>query len=295
MADVHPVGQDDQRASHVPLPPPHASIPGQVRPEPADTWPSRRVRFRQKRHELLDHRSALPPEPRLREHELQDVRDDQNDADTVGELVPELHHRAPIKKPKSSEVLAHEVTHVPYKPWCQICVKGRGLEKPHRQSDDHDVLREDQIPKMTFDWAHFRDRDGGPTVPVLVGLDQKSGHRTAVLTTDRVASNPDTVSHVVTSIQREGHHGPLEIRTDGEPALVDLMNHVAAKRTSPTLLRRSRPYDSQANGRVERTVRSVEEVARVHKLDLESRVCRQIRVQEPIFAWLLRASVALLN
>ena len=92
-----------------------------------------------------------------------------------------------------------------------------------------------------------------------------------------------------------GHHGSLVIQTDGDPALERLMEMVAAQRAAPTILTHSPVRDSQSNGLVERSVRSVEEITRVLRHDLEERLGARIGVEEPVFAWLIRHATMVLN
>ena len=42
--------------------------------------------------------------------------------------------RSPIK-PTSAEVAEHDLTHCPYRNWCDICVKAMGREDPHPRKD----------------------------------------------------------------------------------------------------------------------------------------------------------------
>ena len=117
----------------------------------------------------------------------------------------------------------------------------------------------------------------------------------AIPTLDRRANNVDTVNAIVQALRRMGHHGALELRTDGEPSLLELMRNVAEKRGGQTLLQRSPAYDSQSNGRVERAVRGVEELSRVLKIDFEARLNDTISVHDALFAWLIRHAVMCLN
>ena len=41
----------------------------------------------------------------------------------------------------------HELTHLPYRTWCQACVLGRARENPHRQ-----LIREDSVPVIQLDY-----------------------------------------------------------------------------------------------------------------------------------------------
>ena len=52
-------------------------------------------------------------------------------------------------EPTREEVEAYNLTHLPFRSWCDICVRGRGQEDPH---------------------GHKHSNDGPPGVPV-VGVD----------------------------------------------------------------------------------------------------------------------------
>ena len=141
----------------------------------------------------------------------------------------------------------------------------------------------------------MRDRTGGDTINVLVGVDKQTSLKMVVVAKDRTAGNEATVAEVIGGLRQMGHYGTLIIKTDGEPSLVELMTRVATKREAGTVLQRSPPHDSQANGLVERAVRSVEEQTRTIKLDVDRRLNMNVSVTDVIFEWILRHSVALLN
>ena len=86
--------------------------------------------------------------------------------------------------------------------------------------------------------------------------------RLAIASEHRRANNSELVAQVCLGLQRMGHHASLEIQTDGEPALLELMEAVAAQRNGPPVLARSPAHDIQSNGIVERIVRSIEEMSR---------------------------------
>ena len=67
------------------------------------------------------------------------------------------------------------------------------------------------------------------------------------------------VAQTLRDLERLGHHGDIVLRSDGEPALVDLMKEIAKDRGNRrTVIEHSAPGDSQGNGFIERGVRSVE-------------------------------------
>ena len=100
---------------------------------------------------------------------------------------PETVTRGIPKKPSRAEVERHCVTHLPYRSWCDICVAGRGVDNPHRRPDLFSSPTERRIAQVSFDWAFFRDRTGGPLFNVLIGVDKKSSSKIAIQTLDRTA------------------------------------------------------------------------------------------------------------
>ena len=148
---------------------------------------------------------------------------------------------------------------------------------------------------MCFDWALFRDSTGSSLLNVLVGIDSATSMKIGLIAKNKLANNAVTIREVLAGIKRCGHYGALTIQTDGEPALVDLMANVAAARCTSMVLTRSPPYDSKANGRIERAVRSLEEITRVLKLDLEALACTTLSVHDVAFCWLLRHAVMALS
>ena len=82
----------------------------------------------------------------------------QRDTDTANQMIdaPETEE-ADIAKglpcpilPSKAEREEHNRTHMPYRDWCDACVKGRGLEDPHHAaSDAGDRYR---VPQLSGDY-----------------------------------------------------------------------------------------------------------------------------------------------
>ena len=112
------------------------------------------------------------------------------------------------------------------------------------------------------------------------------------MTDTRLAS---TITVVKKGLLDLGIHGEVTLRADGEAALLDLLRAVAEQRRPRTLVERGPRDDGQANGRGERAVRSVEEITRTLKADLEIRTSTPIDPHSGTFEWLLRHGTDLLN
>jgi hypothetical protein len=55
-----------------------------------------------------------------------------------------------LMKPSPDAVEAHERTHLPFRSWCEACVKGRGKEEACRKRDGEG---DRDIPEVHFDFA----------------------------------------------------------------------------------------------------------------------------------------------
>ena len=59
---------------------------------------------------------------------------------------------AALRTPTKAEREEHDVSHVPYRPWCRCCVMGRGLERRHlTQRSDRDGDR----PRVFADYGYL--------------------------------------------------------------------------------------------------------------------------------------------
>ena len=89
---------------------------------------------------------------------------------------------------------------------------------------------------------------------------------------------------------------PVILKSDQEPAIVDVLNEIARMRgEGRTIIEHSPVAESQANGFVERAIQTVEKILRTHLLASEDKVKAKISVGHPIFAWLVEYSADLYN
>ena len=63
-------------------------------------------------------------------------------AEAKEEAIPSRGVRGPVA-PSRAEREEHDRTHIPYRDWCECCVRGRGQEDAHEQSSN---TGEYQIP-----------------------------------------------------------------------------------------------------------------------------------------------------
>ena len=53
--------------------------------------------------------------------------------------------------PTPAEVAEHELTHLPAKPWCEHCIRGRGRDEVHRKADHVDQV----VPIIELDYWYL--------------------------------------------------------------------------------------------------------------------------------------------
>ena len=88
-------------------------------------------------------------------------------------------------------------------------------------------------------------------------------------------------------LERLGHCGKITLKSDQEPAIMDVLKEIANLHGARgTLLEHSPVADSQLNGFIERGIRSVEEMTRVLLFYLSSRVGSPVSVHSPVFPWI---------
>ena len=135
--------------------------------------------------------------------------------------------------PSRAQVLQHRLTHRPFRSWCPHCVRGKGRADQHRRSSQKDI--ESDIPKLASDYFFIGQRRpaGGEErereedqaeregqTPIIVLKDTKSKALFAHVC-PRKGAHEAVVTRLVADLNTLGYKRVL-VRTDGEPAILDL-------------------------------------------------------------------------
>ena len=54
-------------------------------------------------------------------------------------------------EPSHDERARHELTHVPFRPWCRHCVSGKAADDPHQRR--HERREEPEVAKASIDYG----------------------------------------------------------------------------------------------------------------------------------------------
>ena len=230
----------------------------------------------------------------LEEGEIMDLGDEQEDA------APKVSAPDP-GAPSKRERDIHREDHVPYRCWCEHCVKGRGLGEAHVPGECG------AVPVVSFDYliitknGEFRQKGDDKyeiLLKILVVKDSKSKAIFAhVVPQKGVGEDRFAVDCLRKDLLWLGYPRVL-LKSDNEPSIKSLLKDVlkgvridagdqAAEKAPPA-------YDSQANGDAENAIRQVQGLVRTLKSCLEERMNIKLPTTHAAMWWLVRHAAWLL-
>ena len=134
------------------------------------------------------------------------------------ELEPEAGARKPEKMadpklPNKAEVEEHQKTHLPFRNWCKHCVKGRGVEEPHRRQ-----TAEVGMPEIHVDFMFMGDEGEDKKWTILVAK-ERSTKMTMASVLPSKSSGVFAAQRVVAFMQEIGcEFGDITVKSDNEEA-----------------------------------------------------------------------------
>ena len=213
-------------------------------------------------------------------------KDEQQEPDEA--LDPAVKKVTPL--PSEEEQRQHRVTHLPFRSWCPQCVAAAANDDPHR-ARRLATPKPLEVPEVHWDYCFPRDETDWNVV--LVGRDRETRMTVAHVVPYKGAGVEWLGEQLVRDLVRFGAHGKVTLKSDQEPAIVDVLKEVAKMRGNRTTIENSPVADSKGNGLIERAIWSFEKILRVHKLSLEDRLKAKLPVKHPVFAWLVEYCVDL--
>ena len=211
---------------------------------------------------------------------VQEVGDDEEQE--VEEAKPAKLLRDPAA-PTQQEIDAHEATHLPYRSWCAVCVAGRRDNAPHKPMADEDR----SVPEVGMDYCFIRRAAEPDTTTVLVVKDRFSRAIRAHVLGFNGTCLEEASQIAAGAISQFGHKGSIAVKTDNEPALVDLRNEVIKKLHVGVMVIKPPVGESQSNGSIEGCVKTFKGLLRVHLAALERKVDLHLPSAHPLTGWLV--------
>ena len=80
------------------------------------------------------------------------VDDDRILVESGAEMTPVPHEPSVFEKQK------HNLTHIPFQPWCTSCVKGKAQAEPHKRTER--IIEDSELPVTQCDYLMLKDVAG---------------------------------------------------------------------------------------------------------------------------------------
>ena len=193
--------------------------------------------------------------------------------------------------PDEKEIKSHEVTHLPFRNWCSICVRTKSREDRTVQNADFEK-ENTGIPTIQLDWCFL-----GRNCPALVMIDSSTRYGCVSPTASKAAFRTAADGAISFSLEL-GHVSEVTFVMDAEPTAISLLDLIVEIRSAmkyPTSKKIGKPYHKGRTARVERYIQSVKRQAAALVVQVEDRIQTPLADVHCLRAWALVHSSFLLN
>ena len=184
------------------------------------------------------------------------------------------------------------------------CPTGHGVQCASRQDarkiaiTTSSKVKKEKTGGMTtvsMDYATIGDReDEADARKILVGKDRWTRSVFCHLVKCKGLGDGKIVDKIVKSVAEMGHT-KIRLKTDGEPALVQVQGRVIEVRTHSTTPDNPPAHDPQSNGEAERAVQEVKAQMGATVLALESRLDSKVDSRWPVIEWVVPHAAGTVN
>ena len=211
-------------------------------------------------------------------------------ADELGDDPPPPRPRevrpSPMR-PGAETVRQQNLTHCPYQSWCEVCVASKGKSDLHHreapQSKDGDVARAQMDFMFVVAEGTFVDAPRAKATG-LMAMCKDDGNLSA--TEVRLKTDEYGVETVLRFLST---YEDVEIKTDGEPSIVETARRVQSRRDNlTTMLAQTSVGRTSKRERANGTVHAQ---LRAYYLDVQDRMKVRVIPGTQVFPWVLRHSV----
>ena len=156
--------------------------------------------------------------------EIREV-DEVSEPEEEGRRIP---GQKKVFAPSAEEMEAHMRTHIPYRRWCEYCVRGKCKNPGHRQNKDK--IRE--VPMISYDYMQQKTKEGKEegikSLPILVGIDHDTGWISAYMVSKK-GFDKYAVGCMVRDVDHSGYN-KLILKSDQENSVLDVINATRRER-----------------------------------------------------------------
>ena len=196
----------------------------------------------------------------------------------------EAHKARGLRQPQ--QPTPHNLTLLPYRNWCPICVQGKGRQDNYKK-------QQSRQPVIQVDFAYIKSQQDPKTIPVLTAVDVTTQLCMAVMVPDIPSMMDYMVNNLQAFIFECGRtQGTLQI--ENEDTLNALLKATAGKVGSMTL-RHAPSYSSNRQGSVDRLHGTLLGQVRVVKAQVESNYSMTMSTKHCLLPWIVRHAAWTVN
>ena len=152
------------------------------------------------------------------------------------------------REPSEIEKRKHDLTHIPFQPWCASCVKGKALAEPHKRIER--ITEDGEFPTDQNDYLVLKDVAASGGLKVLSMYVKLFGYGTATVVETKGATDTFAVPWVVKMRNVLGLSDSI-LQCDPEPSLMKWAESAKSKRPERTVIRGSPRRSHQSNAAVD--------------------------------------------
>jgi hypothetical protein len=232
----------------------------------------------------------------MKKLELELLKNAAKQASEELERVPKVQPLA--LPPSEEEQKLHELTHTPYKPWCDSCLLFKARQDKQLRDDSS---RLSGTPTISFDLAYTRAIPEGANpqeitaMPFLVMQDSVTSY--VVCVPLRSKGQLELMTRELLSFTAGLGYSEVVYRCDNEPTMRQLLKYVVSTRLGMGLPTRSMtpPAYSHGNSLVENTIGRLRPLASILMHSVKKRTGLDFSSNHALWTWAHRHAAWLMN
>ena len=211
------------------------------------------------------------------------VRDPMDDdrvlVESGTEMTPVPHEPSEFEKQK------HNLTHIPFQPWCTSCVKGKAQAEPHKRTER--IIEDSELPVIQCDYLMLKDTAGTGGLKVLSMYVRTFGYGMSTVVETKGPTDMFATMWAVKMLNFLGL-SDIILQCDPEPSLIKWAESVKSKRTERTVIRSSPRRSHQSNGGVENYQKQLQGQVRTMLAAMQEHTKYRPSADNALMRWIVR-------
>ena len=211
------------------------------------------------------------------------VRDPMDDGRVLVESGTEM--TLVPREPSEFEKQKHNLTRIPFQPWCTSCVKGKAQAEPHKRTER--IIEDSELPVIQCDYLMLKDTAGTGGLKVLSMYVRTFGYGMSTVVETKGPTDMYATMWAVKMLNFLGL-SDIILQCDPEPSLIKWAENVKSKRTERTVIRSSPRRSHQSNGGVENYQKQLQGQVRTMLAAMQEHTKYRPSADNALMRWIVR-------